>query len=1247
MNSDKSSSATGHADSDRVSPNPGPGYTRNLQDVIGAESERIRLRRDKAGVKVGAKGVPENLIGVSLSGGGVRSGATSLGFLMGLCERRLLKWVDYLSTVSGGGYAGALLTAEAAAETKARLGGKPGAQARQAPFFPLVQQSENDRDRAPNLARLRQLVAHSNYLIQNQGWLSRAALGVVLMGTVVFSTVICVMAFLAILFRSLYLPGSLDFLRTLGFEGDLIVPMTPAFACFLLWAVCWAMSFVRNRRHATGRNASLVFRAFLLCTVLGFTMIAVTGDIDAEKLLGRVGASSATWQEWAFLGGWLKSAVIALIGASLLPYFRPGALLRSGKERVAGPRKFLFVLARSGLLFGLPLMIFGVIARENVSNWQEVRDYRLEFKDLLPEEGGHEFGQSLKLVNALMAPNLAATSDKGRLQARLRELLWSAEMTREWRYFHECEVEYRLLNAGWSYPQEQQELSLLDPANEMTRLARFGQFAAWLAEGCGYGSNGSEFRRMLYWLHEQRCSQRRLMFLLNSRLLNPQIYRAVSDELKEIRGRSVSELAIRELAAPESESLRKAAYLDGVGAAVEAGRIFYAMKMDAVDGEAHLAQKEPSDSQSGSSLPKKISVWLSEGLTTRLDALKKAYAEAKNLQFKSEMFTAIHDLPASMQPLFYGFAEFPDVESPARADHEFVLSSILKINHQLVHAVFPDTLRPRTAEAEIFSAVVHTKDQAVRWIIFWTAFGSALVTSLLFDLNSISWHGFYAAQLSRFWVRAGYEKHDELRLDEIHDAQTAAPYQLINAAVSFPGQAPGDGKNPGENPDHFLLSQLYCGSDQHGLGFEGTADSFFSKLTLGDAIALSGAAVSPWATNNSLVRALLLVMNLRTGLWLPRPQPQSQALRQGVLGWLAQRFFTPLQWAWMRTMPDPTNGFVRRPATEWSHLLVTDGGHYENLGIEPLLRRRCRLILAVDATEDGNYEFDGLATMMNRARSRWGIEFRDCVEEKPVTFPTELVPDKSTGFGRNRFWAVRIRYPSVNGSAKSEGLLVYVKSVILEDDPMALCQHKKVSEAFPNDPTSDQFFDPELFESYRFLGFTAAIQLAEKLKVLGGTADDDLVQQCLKTFVETPQKKSEARKTWTSSISVNECVDQLISGINAYCGEDSEPDGTDPLPNIRKRLESLMADPDVNCQLGYHTIVDRAACLEALTHFLQKVQDANIRCLAEAVQKRLAGSSSGSPVVKVPAESPGGTVLKTSQRSTTKPKKTSSGRSKG
>jgi hypothetical protein len=81
-----------------------PPYTTDFARVLAAERQRIEHQRAVRGAPDGA------LVGVSLSGGGIRSACFGLGVLQGLAERGALARVDYLSTVSGGGYAGAALT---------------------------------------------------------------------------------------------------------------------------------------------------------------------------------------------------------------------------------------------------------------------------------------------------------------------------------------------------------------------------------------------------------------------------------------------------------------------------------------------------------------------------------------------------------------------------------------------------------------------------------------------------------------------------------------------------------------------------------------------------------------------------------------------------------------------------------------------------------------------------------------------------------------------------------------------------------------------------------------------------------------------------------------------------------------------------------------------------------------------------------------------------------------------------------
>ncbi|NVB40389.1 patatin-like phospholipase family protein [Pseudenhygromyxa sp. WMMC2535] len=92
--------------------------------MLAAEVEEVHARRQRlyarrpalAPAKVEGEAseererVIEDAIGLSLSGGGIRSATFSLGVVEALAAKGMLEQVDYLSTVSGGGYTGTFLS---------------------------------------------------------------------------------------------------------------------------------------------------------------------------------------------------------------------------------------------------------------------------------------------------------------------------------------------------------------------------------------------------------------------------------------------------------------------------------------------------------------------------------------------------------------------------------------------------------------------------------------------------------------------------------------------------------------------------------------------------------------------------------------------------------------------------------------------------------------------------------------------------------------------------------------------------------------------------------------------------------------------------------------------------------------------------------------------------------------------------------------------------------------------------------
>jgi len=72
--------------------------TSNVANVIADERKHL-------GIAPGDK-----VSGLAISGGGIRSASFGLGVMQALVANRQLEKMDYMSTVSGGGYLGSALT---------------------------------------------------------------------------------------------------------------------------------------------------------------------------------------------------------------------------------------------------------------------------------------------------------------------------------------------------------------------------------------------------------------------------------------------------------------------------------------------------------------------------------------------------------------------------------------------------------------------------------------------------------------------------------------------------------------------------------------------------------------------------------------------------------------------------------------------------------------------------------------------------------------------------------------------------------------------------------------------------------------------------------------------------------------------------------------------------------------------------------------------------------------------------------
>jgi hypothetical protein len=301
------------------------------------------------------------------------------------------------------------------------------------------------------------------------------------------------------------------------------------------------------------------------------------------------------------------------------------------------------------------------------------------------------------------------------------------------------------------------------------------------------------------------------------------------------------------------------------------------------------------------------------------------------------------------------------------------------------------------------------------------------------------------------------------------------PYHLINAALNI--QQSKTANKRGRNADFFIFSQKFIGSKSTDYVATRDVEKVAIGLDLATAMAVSGAAVSSNMGAESIkpLTATLALLNIRLGYWLRNPRHLADARPPGAPGQ------APTMTAFRRRNNILANyyflGEVFGLLNEHrKSVYLTDGGHIENLGIYELLRRRCRVIIAVDAEADPQMAFGSFNTLERYALIDLGVRidlpWQKIADESLKT--SQAIDDKGdTPKHRGPHCAIgEIFYP---GGRK--GLLVYIKASLTGDENDYVFDYKKRHSDFPHETTLDQWFSEEQFEAYRALGFHAAYGL--------------------------------------------------------------------------------------------------------------------------------------------------------------------------
>ena len=306
----------------------------------------------------------------------------------------------------------------------------------------------------------------------------------------------------------------------------------------------------------------------------------------------------------------------------------------------------------------------------------------------------------------------------------------------------------------------------------------------------------------------------------------------------------------------------------------------------------------------------------------------------------------------------------------------------------------------------------------------------------------------------------GFDPKDDLDLRDLwpygeKPKHYQGPIPLFNATLNLvAGQDLAWRDRKGES---FVLTPRYCGSKSTGyaqIPETGNLDDDLKRdpcLTLGRAMAISGAAIDPnmGYLQSPALTAFLTIFNARLGYWIENPYDPNRGDR------------------WAARSPQVggrllLSELLGRTTDSNAYIHLSDGGHFDNLGVYELIRRRCRYVVALDAGEDANPSNDNLAALIRLVRIDFGARIH-------------LDTDPFRLRGDDRLTSAHVVVGSIHyedlDHRQQPGVFVYVKISLTGDEPPDLQRYAKDHTDFPHQPTDfRQSFDEEQFECYRALG---------------------------------------------------------------------------------------------------------------------------------------------------------------------------------
>jgi hypothetical protein len=324
---------------------------------------------------------------------------------------------------------------------------------------------------------------------------------------------------------------------------------------------------------------------------------------------------------------------------------------------------------------------------------------------------------------------------------------------------------------------------------------------------------------------------------------------------------------------------------------------------------------------------------------------------------------------------------------------------------------------------------------------------AAVVLAFACNINRISIHAYYRARLSDAFlprVRGGLDgmnSHEDPGNFDLRQLtpDNGAPLHLINTTLNTTDSR--NERRRARQGASFVGSPLYVGGEATGWR---RIDSYaHGQFALSNAMTTSGAAVDPnmWATKARALSALMALFNVRLGFWGHNPRCAHER--------------DPLwPWWWVFILREMLGiGLDERHR----HVHLSDGGGFENLGVYELIRRRVRWLIVTDAGADPNTTLGDLGTAIERVRVDFGAEI-DLSADALYHQRDQALMQRPFALGTSRY------------ADGSRGEILYIRPVLCAKLSADIYAYWRAHPAFPDEPTSQQFFAEAQFEAYRALG---------------------------------------------------------------------------------------------------------------------------------------------------------------------------------